>query len=123
MTRTFLASLLVLAALCGSARAQALPGGADRFEANLTDLAVRAKARTVLIFGLIGLGSGAVVDHQGTVVTNAHVVAGARYAIVQWSDGRSVLAKRLGIDYGNDLAVLRPVDPLQKPVPAFNCNT
>lgn len=122
MARRHSISLLapLLVALCTSANAADFPGGADAFEADLKDLAKRSRARTVLVFGLIGLGSGAVVDHQGTVVTNAHVCAGARYAVIQWADGRSVLAERQGIDYAADLAILKPVDPLKESVPAFS---
>ncbi len=116
------ASLLapLLLALCTSVSAADLPGGVDAFESDLKDLAKRSRDRTVLVFGLIGLGSGAVVDHQGTVVTNAHVCAGARYAVIQWADGHSVLAERQGIDYAADLAILKPVDPLKESVPAFS---
>jgi S1-C subfamily serine protease len=124
MARRTSTSILVplLLALCTSASASAadFPGGADAFEAELKDLAKRSRKRTVLVFGLIGLGSGAVVDHKGTVVTNAHVCAGARYAVIQWADGRSVLAERQGIDYAADLAILKPVDPLKESVPAFS---
>lgn len=115
----FLAPILALL-LAPLAQAQeGLPGGAARFEAKLTDLAEHARERTVLVYGLIGLGSGAVVTHSGMVVTNAHVVAGARYAILQWEGGKTVLARRLGIDYGRDLAVLVPAKPLASAVPAF----
>ncbi len=121
--RLLAACCLALAALLLTplpARAQAQPAeDPAAFEARLVDLAERARERTVLVFGLIGLGSGAVVDHDGTVVTNAHVVAGARYAVIQWADGRSVLARRRGIDYARDLAVLEPAQALPAPVPAF----
>lgn len=86
------------------------PTDARELEATLVDLAARARASTVLIYGVIGLGSGAIVDPSGLVVTNAHVVAGARYALVQWPDGTSGLARQRGIDYTRDLAVLEPLD-------------
>lgn len=109
-----LSALLVLCA--GVARAQERPG--RDLEAALIDLAARARERTVLIYGVIGLGSGAIVDASGVVVTNAHVVAGARYALVQWPDGTSSLCRQRGIDYTRDLAVLEPVEP-QAPRAAF----
>jgi len=125
------AALAVVAALSAAAvttAAQDLPPGAppdadadaDAFEERLVALGDWARPRTVLIYGVIGLGSGAVVASDGTVVTNAHVVAGARYAVVQWHDGRTTLMRRRGIDYGRDLAVLEPEAPLAEPVPCFD---
>lgn len=114
-------ALLTLVLCAPLVRAQeALPGGAPRFEAELIDLAARARPRTVLIYGVMGMGSGAVVDPQGTVVTNAHVVAVARYAVVQWADGSTTLMRRRGIDYGRDLSVLEPAEPLGRKTPCFS---
>jgi putative serine protease PepD len=56
-------------------------------------------------------GTGFVVRRDGTIVTNAHVVAGAETAQVRFGDsGALVEAEVLGADTGSDLAVLR-VDP------------
>jgi putative serine protease PepD len=56
-------------------------------------------------------GTGFVVRRDGTIVTNAHVVAGAQTAQVRFGDnGRMVEAEVLGTDASSDLAVLR-VDP------------
>jgi putative serine protease PepD len=56
-------------------------------------------------------GTGFVVRRDGTIVTNAHVVAGAQTAQVRFGDsGALVEAEVLGTDTGSDLAVLR-VDP------------
>jgi putative serine protease PepD len=58
-------------------------------------------------------GSGFVIDEEGTLVTNAHVVAGATAAAVQFEDeGASFPAQVLGTDPSSDLAVLR-VDPAE----------
>ena len=52
-------------------------------------------------------GSGVVLDADGHVVTNRHVVeAGTSYRVVL-SDGRSYAAKLLGEDAATDLAVLK----------------
>ncbi|MGE0709600.1 MAG: S1C family serine protease [Planctomycetota bacterium] len=117
-----LSLLLVLSAgaRAGAQELQPLPGGPARFEATVQRLADHVGERTVLIYGVIGLGSGAVVDPRGTVLTNAHVVAASRYAVLQWQDGRTVLARRRGIDYEHDLAVLEPERPLAGPVPCFS---
>jgi len=112
-------SLFVLVAAAGLATAQEPARDPAAFERRVVEVAAHVRARTVLVFGVIGAGSGAVVDVAGTVVTNAHVVAGARYATLQWADGRTTLARRLGVDYGRDLAILVPEPPLAAPVPAF----
>jgi len=56
-------------------------------------------------------GTGFVVDSDGTVVTNAHVVEGASNVSVRFEDnGEGVAAEVLGSDASSDIAVLR-VDP------------
>ncbi len=53
------------------------------------------------------LGSGFLVDAQGHVVTNNHVVAGASKMVVTLDDGRELDAKIIGRDPRTDLAVLQ----------------
>jgi S1-C subfamily serine protease len=52
-------------------------------------------------------GSGFVVDRDGTILTNAHVVAGATNVTVQFADKHVVDARILGRDESTDLAVLK----------------
>jgi len=52
-------------------------------------------------------GSGFVVDRDGTVVTNAHVVAGADEVTVRFGENQDVDAEVLGEDPSSDLAVLK----------------
>jgi putative serine protease PepD len=52
-------------------------------------------------------GTGFVIDADGTIVTNAHVVGDAEQAQVRFDDtGRAVPARILGRDPSSDLAVL-----------------
>jgi S1-C subfamily serine protease len=51
-------------------------------------------------------GSGFVIDEDGHVLTNAHVVAGASKIEVKFSDDRTVDAELLGSDTSTDVAVL-----------------
>ncbi|MFA6045450.1 MAG: trypsin-like peptidase domain-containing protein [Phycisphaerales bacterium] len=55
-------------------------------------------------------GSGWVYDEQGNLVTNAHVVAGAKTILAQFSDGRVLHASLVGLDPATDVAVIH-VDP------------
>ena len=51
-------------------------------------------------------GSGIVVDKQGDILTNAHVVAGASQVQVTFSDGHTTSAQVKGVDQSADLAVV-----------------
>ena len=52
------------------------------------------------------LGSGFVIDKAGHVVTNYHVVEGARAVEVSFSNNESMKAKIVGTDPSTDIAVL-----------------
>lgn len=52
-------------------------------------------------------GSGVIMDIQGHVLTNAHVIQGAEEIFVVLRDGRETIAKIIGIDNDTDLAVLK----------------
>lgn len=52
-------------------------------------------------------GSGVIMDIQGHILTNAHVIQGAEEIFVVLRDGRETIAKIIGIDSDTDLAVLK----------------
>ena len=54
-----------------------------------------------------GTGSGFVIDEQGHIVTNEHVVAGAETVRVRFSEGAPVSARVVGEDPSSDLALLK----------------
>ena len=54
-----------------------------------------------------GGGSGVVMDGEGHVLTNHHVVAGASSVRLVLSSGRTVTAEVVGSDADDDIAVLR----------------
>jgi serine protease Do len=56
------------------------------------------------------LGSGLIIEANGIVVTNAHVIEGASRIVVTTKDGHELDAEVLGLDRDTDLAVLK-VDP------------
>ncbi|MGL4735058.1 MAG: outer membrane-stress sensor serine endopeptidase DegS [Enterovibrio sp.] len=62
-----------------------------------------------------GLGSGVIMDAQGYIVTNYHVVAEADQIIVALQDGRINTAQLVGKDLRTDLAVIK-IDAIDLPV-------
>lgn len=69
-----------------------------------------------------GSGSGFVIDKEGHIVTNAHVVDEATEIIVNFLDGTITRAELIGSDLASDIAVIKvdlPADQLQ-PIPFGN---
>ncbi len=54
-----------------------------------------------------GLGSGFIINSDGVILTNAHVVANADEVNVKLTDGREFKAKVIGVDKSSDVAVLK----------------
>ncbi len=65
----------------------------------------------------IGQGSGFVIDRQGHIVTNQHVVADAEEIEVDFPSGTRAWAEVLGTDLDSDLAVLKVDVPADKLFP------
>lgn len=61
------------------------------------------------------LGSGVIIDRDGHVLTNEHVIARADRVKVAIADGREFEAELVGADPTNDLAVLRIVTDEELP--------
>ncbi len=55
----------------------------------------------------IGLGSGVIINREGYILTNEHVIAGADKITVTLADGRQFQAKFKGADPRSDLAVIK----------------
>lgn len=54
-----------------------------------------------------GSGSGAIIDKEGYILTNKHVVEKAYKVYVTIADGTTFEGKVVGVDYENDLAVVK----------------
>jgi 2-alkenal reductase len=65
----------------------------------------------------VAQGSGFVIDTQGHIVTNQHVVDGAEQIEIDFPSGLKAWAKVLGTDPDSDLAVLLVDVPADKLVP------
>jgi len=57
-----------------------------------------------------GSGSGFVIDREGHILTNDHVVDGAQTVRVRFEEGAPVAARVVGVDPSTDLALLK-IDP------------
>jgi S1-C subfamily serine protease len=77
-------------------------------------------AQTAMLFIEVpaeGTGSGSVLDRQGHILTNYHVVEGAQEIRVTLFDGESYPASLVGRDIVNDIAVLRISAPEASLIP------
>ena len=66
-------------------------------------------------FETSGVGSGVIFKEDGYIVTNNHVIAGAKEIIVSLSDGNTVNGTLIGTDEMTDIAVVK-VDAKNLPV-------
>ena len=83
------------------AYSRAVIGAVDKVGPAVLHLQVEAQK------GHGGSGSGVVFTPDGYVLTNSHVIAGAKRITATFPDGRSLTASVIGDDPDTDLAVLR----------------
>ena len=69
--------------------------------------------------GRTGEGSGFIVDAEGYIVTNAHVVASAETVEVVLADGRTLAGKVIGRDRPTDIALIKVEAGAKLPTLAF----
>jgi len=90
----------------------------NRSVANINTKATVASGLFLLEVPSEGAGSGIVLDKQGHVLTNYHVVEGAKEIQVLLFDGSSHNGKLVGFDQATDVAVLKVEAPVGLLVPA-----
>ncbi|MCA9225965.1 MAG: trypsin-like peptidase domain-containing protein, partial [Planctomycetales bacterium] len=87
----------------------------NRSVVNITTKSVRGDAFFFEEMTTEGSGSGSVLDKEGHILTNFHVIEGAQEARVTLFNGESFVAEIVGQEPDNDMAVLRieaPADVL-----------
>ncbi len=86
---------------------------------DLPDLVEQVMPSIVQIrVGSSGTGSGIVIDRDGHILTNRHVIENATSIVVELRDGTTGTAEVMGADAGNDLAVIRADLPAESLTPA-----
>lgn len=78
----------------------------EKLQKRIRKIIAKIAAATVRVDTSDGMGSGTIIDHDGHIVTSAHVVEGGRRVTVTLTDGRRFKAKVLGINSAGDLALL-----------------
>src|SRR6267378_625669 len=63
-----------------------------------------------------GAGSGSVIDEQGDILTNYHVIADAEKLTVSFGSGKAYPAKVVGRDPDTDLAVIKLLETPKEPL-------
>ena len=62
-----------------------------------------------------GIGSGFIINEEGYILTNYHVIEGAQEVTVTLSDKREVKAKVVNYDKNQDVAMIKIVDNIKVP--------
>jgi S1-C subfamily serine protease len=80
---------------------------------------------TVAIFTDLGQGSGFVYDAQGDIVTNYHVIEGAKTIEVRFTSGFMAYGTVVGTDLDSDLAIVKVDAPAEElhPLPLGDSDT
>ena len=86
---------------------------------SLAPIVVRVTPAVVSLTTTKGLGSGFVIDPEGHIVTNNHVVDGTNEAEVRFSDGKKFKARLIGRDEATDIALLKIDTPQALPSVKF----
>jgi S1-C subfamily serine protease len=88
----------------------------NRSVVHITTRGVRDTKLFLLEVPTEGSGSGSVLDQAGHILTNNHVIEGARQVQVTLYDGESYEARYVGADPINDVAVIK----IEAPATALN---
>ena len=79
----------------------------NRSVVNISTVSVSREGLFRMAMNAEGAGSGAIISTDGHILTNYHVIEGAKRIQVTLFNGESFTAKPVGIDPVNDIAVIR----------------
>ncbi|WP_019415569.1 DUF2116 family Zn-ribbon domain-containing protein [Paenisporosarcina sp. TG20] len=79
-------------------------------EKEKTQIIKESQSRVFTIFTETSLGSGFLFEEKGTVITNAHVVAGYKEVILKNINGQQTMGKVIGISDLYDIALIQVND-------------
>lgn len=92
----------------------------EQYNRSVVNISTKTPNQGMQLFGESiqeGAGSGSVIDLAGHILTNNHVVEGAREIEVTLADGKSYEATVVGTDPPNDMAVIKISAPASSLVP------
>jgi len=89
----------------------------NRSVVNIGTKLVRSEIFSLFEVPAEGAGSGSVLDTDGHILTNFHVIDGAREIEVTLHDGKSYDARLVGKDESNDVAVIQINAPAASLIP------
>ena len=81
----------------------------------VTEVVADARVAVARVSDANGTGSGFLIDSNGHILTNAHVVDGLTGITVAFEDGPDYLAEVIGFDPERDLALLKIDEPTATP--------
>lgn len=95
----------------GSGSATAKSGEAPDWQAVEKQVSASVVSIETTVSNGVDMGSGAIIDTSGDIVTNNHVITGATKIQVTLSNGQMYSAKTVGTDSTTDLAVIKLDNP------------
>ncbi|AKV55803.1 peptidase S1 and S6, chymotrypsin/Hap [Bifidobacterium actinocoloniiforme DSM 22766] len=102
----------------GQGSAKVPDGKAPDWQAVAKTVSTSVVSIQVQVNDSVGAGSGAILDEQGHIVTNNHVVSGAQKIQVTLANGQIYSAQVVGTDSTADLAVIKLDNPPKDLKPA-----
>jgi len=89
----------------------------NRSVVHITTMSARLNSFLLFETPTEGAGPGSVIDREGHILTNYHVIAGARESRVRLFDGQEYVAGLVGQDPLNDIAVIKINAPARSLIP------
>ncbi|MBI5287569.1 MAG: trypsin-like peptidase domain-containing protein [Chloroflexi bacterium] len=81
----------------------------EKVRPSIVEITTGEQSSSAFDFSREGLGSGIVVDAEGHILTNYHVVNGFSEVTVRFADGSVAQAEVVGTDPGNDVAMVKAI--------------